>query len=388
MPRFLIKLTIFSLPILIFVGYVLYSGLILPVDYFTFRAWEALSVYEKTPTLSGPFYPSMHLVKKELGDLSGLTKLPVAKNVEWFTDQYGYRRKKSNTERFDVVIIGDSSTVGSSLTQEDIFSEVLGSKTGLSVYPYAPSNFNKFLEEKRFRDNPPDIVIVESVEKLVLGLSEIIPKDQKKVAKRRLDELSLENIIGILGFRGKLVTSLPAMRDRLKKEVFINYLRARLAEIPKYIREPGFRVRRPGKVEVENVGKGVRSEMVFYSEPEEYFKDWKESDIKRVIFTLNQYKEKLSETNTKLVFMPIPNKENIYWRQVKGGKAISNLKRLIDAAESAGISTVDLWTVYNNLYNQNPDKLFYHTDDTHWNAYGVEIAARETVRKLKEIENH
>lgn len=371
MKKFLIKLAIFSLPILTFVFYVAYDVLILPVDYYTFRAWEALRVYENGPILSGPFYPNMHLTKTEFGDLSGLTKSPVPKNVEWFTDRYGFRKKETEDEKYKVVIIGDSAIAGSALTQDNIFSEVLEDKLGVNVYPYAPADINDFLDDERLRKNPPDLVIIESVEKVVLHLSEITPEDQK--IKKGI----------VLPY--SFVTRLAILLDRLKKQAFVNYLYARLEELPKLLMNQKLNSLARQEFRSENFGSDKRQEMVFYSAPEEYFKDWDETHIKRVIFSLKQYQDKFKMTDTKLVFMPIPNKENIYWRQVTGGKKISNLKRLIEAAQKAGIPTVDLWTVYNNLYNQNPDKLLYHTDDSHWNIYGVEVAADEMVKKLNEI---
>ncbi len=370
--NFLLKFLVFSFPILLVVGYIVYTGLVLPVDYFTFRAWEALSVYKKNDILSGPFYPNMHLTKTELGDLSGLSKYPVAKEVEWYTDKYGYRIKNYKDRNYQIVIIGDSSIAGSALTQDKTISEIIYQKTGLGVYPYAPSNFNNYLKEKRFKDNPPKIVVIGSVEKLVLGMSEVLPKE----------ELVSKNIPWS---SWGIVSYFAIMEDRLKKDTFVNYIRARFKEIPRYLKEPGFKPRKPGVLTIENPGFGLRSEMVFYSEPEAYFKLWKESEINRVVFALNQYIEELAKTSTKLIFMPIPNKENIYWRQVKGGIWTNNLKRLVDKANESGIATVDLWSVYNSLYNKNPDRLLYHTDDTHWNEYGVDVASDKLIEKINEI---
>lgn len=148
MKKFLLKLFFFSLPIVAFVGFSAYQILIRPIDANTFRSWEALSVYEKTPILSGPFYPNVHLTKIEFGDLSGLTHNPVPKNVEWYTDQYGYRGKNIKG-KYNIVIIGDSAIAGSGLTQSDMFSEIIANKLNISVYAYAPKNFNEFLREKK-----------------------------------------------------------------------------------------------------------------------------------------------------------------------------------------------------------------------------------------------
>jgi hypothetical protein len=180
------------------------------------------------------------------------------------------------------------------------------------------------LEDKCFIENSPDLVIIESVEKTVLSLSEIIPKDQN---------ISNNNILNKLTRRYKLsnafVLKIAIYVDRLKKEAFINYLYARLAEIPGKIITGDFNKKQSVISQELDIPTGT-SEMVFYSEPDEYFKDWKQSHIDRVIYTLKSYEKELSKIGTKLIFMPIPNKENIYWELVLGGKSNNNLKRIED----------------------------------------------------------
>lgn len=376
MQKFLIKLLIFSLPFIIFASYIAYEILILPIDHFTFRAWEALKVYKNTSILSGPFYPNTYLKKQELGDLSGLTKYPVIKDVEWFTDKYGYRNKADSDETYDIVVIGDSAIAGSSLTQSDMFTEKLGEKLKVNTYAFAPSNFNKFLEDKRFIEHPPDLVIVESVEKITLSLSEIVPKDQN-IAKNNI----LNKLIPKYRLSNTFVSKMAIYIDRLKKEAFVNYLYARLAEIPEKIITGNFSKKRVLKVNEIDIPTGT-SEMMFYSEPEEYFKDWKQSHIDRVVYTLKSYNNELSKNGTKLIFMPIPNKENIYWELVSGGKHNDNLKRLIEDAEKAGIETIDLLTPFQKIHNDDPNILLYHLDDSHWNSYGVEVAVTQAIDKM------
>lgn len=368
MKKFITKLLIFLLPFILFASYIAYEILVLPIDHFTFRAWEALRVYENTSILSGPFYPNNYLKKKEFGDLSGLTKYPVPKEVEWYTDNYGYRKKARQNETYEVVVIGDSAIAGSALTQSDMFTEKLGEKINVDVYAFAPSNFNKFLDDKRFVENPPDLVIFESAEKLVSHIPAIISEDQK---------IKKKDVILFNTYMSRIAVYI----DRLKKEAFINYLYARLTEIPKKIMTGNVSFKKVLNRQEVGVPTSI-PEMAFYSEPEDYFKDWQQLHINRVVEILKDYEDELQKKGTKLIFMPIPNKENIYWELVNSGKPNDNLKRLITRAENEGIVTIDLFTPYQKIHNDDPNILLYHLDDSHWNSYGVEVAVTQAIDKM------
>ncbi len=60
--RFLIKLGLFMLPLFVLL---LADVWILPPEFFTFRAWEALRVHTFYPSLTGPFYPNQKLEIEE-----------------------------------------------------------------------------------------------------------------------------------------------------------------------------------------------------------------------------------------------------------------------------------------------------------------------------------
>ena len=391
MKKFIVKALIFSAPILIYIGYNAYAILILPLDAYTFRVWEALKVYEETPVLSGPFYPNMYMEKTELGDLQGRDKHGVAKQVVWHTDKYGFRKEETGRKSHEIVILGDSLTAGSSLTQKDLLSEKLESALGVSVYPFAPyTDMNRYLDEKRFTDNPPELILIESAEKLVLSLPEIIPESQKVKEKTTLSTLLFRK----LGLSDPFIIKLAILDDRLKKKAFVNYLYARLTKIPDKIiggfLGKGARKEETGATSAvkqkENPNRpdlngGNKLGMVFYPYPEPYFTDWKEHEIVRVAKTLKKYQDTLAKKGTKLVFMPVPNKENIYWDMILGGKKMNNIQRLIKAARDEGVITIDL-NIYYDLYRREPNKLLYHVDDSHWTPYAIDVAVGELVSKL------
>lgn len=140
---------------------------ILPIDFFTFRVWEAaLSTTYRYP---GVFYPNIYVKKdKEYGDRYRLgdPSQVEAKPVEWFTDSYGYRNRPEieKRERYDAVVLGDSNIVGSFLDQKDTLTEVMGARSGKTAYSYSvgSDHISLFFNDPRFAQKSPSLLVVES----------------------------------------------------------------------------------------------------------------------------------------------------------------------------------------------------------------------------------
>ena len=145
MRKFLAKSTLFLLPFVLAIGIELF---ILPIDFFTFRVWEALVIRKYRNSLPGQFYPNMEVTKIEEGDMAHHTKFAYKRKVKWITDRYGYRKQNTNRSKHQVVIIGDSNIAGSGLTQEDILSEVLEKKLKVGVYPLSPGRLGYLFKRK------------------------------------------------------------------------------------------------------------------------------------------------------------------------------------------------------------------------------------------------
>src|SRR4030042_2635750 len=184
MRRFIVKLILFLSP---FFLVLLIELFVLPLDYFTFRVWEAVVVRKFKNILPGPFYPNREITKMEEGDLGHHFRFALRRRVKWGTDCYGFRKKNMDVRRHPVVIVGESNIAGSSLTQEEILSEVLEKRLNVSVYPYAPvGGINSFLKDKRFIENFPDILIFTRVERELLDLPILKPpKDRKWTSNLR-----------------------------------------------------------------------------------------------------------------------------------------------------------------------------------------------------------
>ena len=137
MKRFISRFLIFILPFS-----VLISEPFLPIDIFAYRPWEAL-LFKSNHTM--PFYPYQTLDNLSVGDLCHHTQFAIEKKESWITDKLGYR---NNTfiEKADVLLIGASSIVGSSITQDSTITNLLKGKLNSNVYNIAPARFVNFID--------------------------------------------------------------------------------------------------------------------------------------------------------------------------------------------------------------------------------------------------
>lgn len=140
---------------------------VLPIDFFTFRVWEAaLAEPYRYP---GAYYPNLYVRKRnEYGDQyrSGDSAKVQAKEVEWFIDAYGFRNRPEieRQEKYNVVIIGDSNIVGSFLDQKDTISEALQTRSGVVPYSYSIGHdkIGLFFSDPRMREKSTKLLVVET----------------------------------------------------------------------------------------------------------------------------------------------------------------------------------------------------------------------------------
>lgn len=156
--KILFRLAILFSPLIVWQAVELFA---LPPDRFTFRFWETLLV-QRTVLLPGPFYPNVDLEKYSAGDK--VRKGPRTKLVRFHSDEFGQRNPVSPDDSYDIVIVGDSNIVGSHVDEPDTIRAILGKYCNCRVYSYGgglPHNILTFLEDERFRRNPPRMVILE-----------------------------------------------------------------------------------------------------------------------------------------------------------------------------------------------------------------------------------
>lgn len=343
MKRFLLKLSIFLSPILLLL---IITAFFVPVNAYYFRLWESLQPKKFFNYFSGPFYPSMNITMTEKGDLAPHTDLAVAKDVTWQTDRYGYRTTNAN-DYYDIVIVGDSNIVGTGLTQSDILSEVLARQTGLSVYPYAPRTMEDFLQDPRFVEHQPKLVIYTQIERSLSGT----PDPERQVTKKTSAYQLLNNLK-----LNSLFSSAMTFLDRSFDPVTLLYLKKVVTgkeTPPSYAYAAGQILFLQGG----SANLAVSSEQ-----------------IRRSSETIIKYRKALQDRGITMIFLPIPNKENIYYKLLPIGQKPEFLSLLITELKKNSVDMVDSQALFTESYEKDGLKL-YHNDDTHWNANGVKAVA-------------
>ncbi|MGB7341751.1 MAG: hypothetical protein WBC91_22835 [Phototrophicaceae bacterium] len=336
--HFLGKLIVFSsIPVTLVLNFLFF----LPVDFFNFRVWEALLPHKLT--FDGIFYPNHYIQKIEHGDLGLRTSYSVDYPVIWQTDGYGFRYSGGELEAIDLVIIGDSFTVGSSLTQSQTLAAQLTTDTSI-VYPYAPATINQYLSDGRFVDNLPEYVLVQRVERnlgrpFCIGA---IPEPRPISEPANIwDHISIQLDI--------------AYRTR---EYANRYISSQFNELRPPIVNPDTR-------------------MLFLSgsiRPPDL-------DIALLTEQMLRCQQWFQDRGSTLIFMPVPDKETIYFEDIPmASRADLNieqrqqvLRNLIASTSTAGIPTIDLLSAFTTA--ADTDRIIYQLDDTHWNADGVSLAA-------------
>ena len=341
------KLFLLALP---FLAWPLIEVLFLPMNFFTFRIWETISV-NTMRVMSGPFYPNMHMKMEEEGELAPHTPFAEKRVVEWYTDEYGYRNRDS---RCDVLLIGDSNITGAKLSQEETLAEVLERQIGKDVYSFAPATINRFLATDRFQETPPELVIVSSIERRI---PELPPVGGNGINSR------IRNMTGNIINASPALTWMAVTADRISK---LGLYRKTLANM-----ERAF-----GKKEY------ISYNNEFFIEGEFANRSFSDEDVQYLADVLEGYKMALEERGIKFLFMPIPNKENIYYQLLPSKKKPDFLPRLTAELRKRQVDVVDLQSNFEELYQQKQVAL-YPADDAHWNHVAVEVAADLVTARLQ-----
>jgi hypothetical protein len=330
MKKFILKLVFFLLPLL-----VLFVELILPLNAFTYRPWEAL-IYKSKESSAFPFYPNQSLVMHSMGDLCHHSPNEIVKFENWITDEIGYRNDKF-IKRADVLLIGDSFIAGSALSQDSTITAQLGKKGNMLVYNMAPSSFSEFvsLMNQGVIDKPNWIVY--------------------EIVERNIPEPLNAEVADYDRFCGSLGS---IVLDKIKRKYLVKYVNSRI------LQQTGYGT------------KGKESEMYFLNGMNQrYLYD----EVNEIAETVAQYKSYCDSIGVKFIFLPIPNKETIYYEQVPLDYQPNYIAKLDSALEQRGVVSINTQEIFNA---QRDHKLLYHLDDTHWNAAGVEIVVNELIEKV------
>lgn len=337
---------------------------VLPIDFFTFRCWEALKIGYFVDALGGPFYPNMRLSRIEVGDIGSKTIWGEKKHVTWVTDSYGFRfDEKNKVDNYDIVIVGDSFVVGTSVSQEDMLDRQLSKLTGKSIYPYAPYKFNEFMEDNRFIGNMPSVIIYAISESYIRTEDDFLPDDYYRSILRCPP-------------KNYFIRGITVSLDRFSKQIMIYFYQSRAQELlfkiyKRYIKKEKIYVRNSAIVSRDG-------EILFHNYE---FKSPAITKEKTAILCkrLIGYKSFVERNGSRFIVIPIPFKSTIYYDRVPM-QYPEGLEIFINTAISKGLNVVNIIPEFLNVKNK---RMLYQKDDTHLNNHGIFVLSNILARSIK-----
>jgi hypothetical protein len=341
---------------------------LIPIETFTFRNWESMIWKERHPTI-GNFYPSIKSVRDESGDLGHNSRYDVIKkNVHWETDKNGFRNNQDTEGSYDIVLVGDSNSVGSGTTQEENLSNQIYREIHSNVFNYSPMDIDAyFMNNLIVMGIHPKVVIYEKIEREIPIIAKFDDKDIDLNHKYTIKNKIKNKIRSFVSDNIKLY--LLIARDRFYKTEPLNFIQGKI--------DSAF-----GKF---NLPVSVGAENILFYNKSFFNREIKDDEIKLIADKLEKISNDFAKQGIKFIFVPVPNKESIYVELLPKDKLplkskyfLINLKKELD---SRGIKSVDTYTNFRSSFLAG--NRIYFADDTHWNTNGIELAAKLIAHKIK-----
>ncbi|MFA6146782.1 MAG: hypothetical protein WC899_01050 [bacterium] len=360
------------LKLLLFVGGIFSFIVILsfiPFDAFTFRNWESQLWKSRKrllrPTI-GYFYPSQTITRNESGDLGRGSEYEIIKNnILWKTDKYGFRNDSSQATEYQVVLVGDSNSVGLGTSQEFILSTQIGNRLNYKVFNYSPMAIDKyFIKNLNNMNIKPKTVIYRVIERKIPeihsdslyngnGFKDII-KDKLNMVKYGINK--------IFNFDTLLYIAMAV--DRFNKKEPARYLESRIDSIYRKLRI--------------SVIVGHDNELFYKGSLKINSATIDDSDIKKIAIELKHINDSLLKLGIDFIFLPVPDKESVYY-ELLPEETKNNfrnryyLTKLHNELTLLGVRSIDVYSIFRSRFLAG--ERLYYSDDTHWNNAGIELAS-------------
>lgn len=326
----------------------------LPITSFTHKLYESL--FFKSDFV--PHFTSMYPNQEEknyvgYGDLCYNTKYAIPKDESFKTDSIGYRNDKF-IKNPDVLIIGDSYSLGCTMNQQNLIAKKIMEQTGnkLKVYAMAPATFSDFDRYLKLGIiQKPKTIIYERVERGAVDSIVYYKNDYK-------DKLALKSQ-KFWGYRNANI-----FLDKIFRNYLGNTAKSKIL----------------GRKGTGKQSK-VDDRLFFYDTtiPEDRNPKFLGDNIKHIL----EYKRYCDSLGVKLVYLPMPNKESVYYDKIpiaEQPKYLSKFKSLLDENNISNINTLE---IYNN-FRKTSNTMLYNYDDTHWNVVAVDLMSKEILKFLKQ----
>jgi hypothetical protein len=313
---------------------------IIPLNAFTFRPWEALKFQNNL--VDYPFQPISKVEMISYGELGHNTTFQIKKHEKWEIDSNGFRNNKI-PKQIDILLIGDSFIAGSGNTQDSILSNILNMSTNKDVYNLAPYNFESTIRLINSNIIPkPKLIILSKVERNIIDLSQI--EDVNSNIKL--------NIFSLIKFHPFYKLHISKIIENSTRFYSLRFLKSKL-----------FDIKGTGSQGLKN------SNMLFSN-----YSIISDDNINKVTVKIEKYKFICNKLGIKFYFLPIPNKESVYYDFIPIEKT-NYLHNLDRALKQKNINTINSLNIFIKNRKSNRSQLLYHLDDTHWNSNGIKLIA-------------
>jgi hypothetical protein len=322
--------------------------IVLPVTLFTHRHFEAISFSTLVPHNSGSF-PNIRSKMNAVGDLCHHSKFAVIKKEVWNTDKLGFRNNDFIADP-DVLIIGDSFIMGSGLSQDETITNQVQSKIGNKVKIYNLATCTFFDFKNYYAVNifkKPKVLIFSNCER-------VVPEKLNSIKKRSVLKSALTYYFEI--------GNLNEYIDRALRFFSIKWVKARINNA---------------------TGNGIpavdNSNMFFLNG---IHSNHNKGDLYATSTAVISYKKYCDSLGIDFLYLPMPNKESVYFERVPFAKQPEYLFLLDSILQTAHVATINSLNIYNE-YRKTSNELLYHLDDTHWNPKAVTLISNQILLYLK-----
>lgn len=336
----------------------------LPPALITFRAWEALRTFAIG---NGPFVPNVvYRNTRSSGDLANLANLPHLRQYReevFSTDAAGYRNRGETAKPFTgILLVGDSFTAGSGVSDSLTLSEQLSDISGRRVYNGALTpNLPELLQDLQMTRG---LVVWQQSERESFPLSNVSEQGGKRrLVRRAFGDERAETLQEIYRYAMALESYSP---------LEILFGRAvKLLQNDKIF---------PNPYRSEAVSAKLRNgqEMLFVSTEVKNYEMDRPMDPQFFV----QLKMQLQKKGIGLLVLLVPDKYVVYHDLLLSASSQTEHRRFFDVVEqrlaAANVPVLNLTPDFRKHAASllARDQYLYWLDDTHWNAEGIRVAAQ------------
>jgi hypothetical protein len=306
----------------------------------------------------------------DLGRIKGLKHRQFWREQVFTTDPWGFRNP-FRIEKPRVVVAGDSYAAGGGLNDDETISFQMTKLLGEPVYNYAgesPWAPAEFLADKRFKQNPPAVLVYAPVFRAIKPFPLTPPWNQAGWKARA----------------GDIISDLQSFKIRLDRDNYLAELSKKLVArfAPELISDLSSYI-----TEINVQGKPA---LVLSLEIQGLTLNPEERQLALTVRSLAEFNHLLKQRGIHLLFAPIPEPGTIYPDFYKP-ESRAKLKHpafidlLFQELDKRDIDYLDL----RPCFSANRFPYLYLPDDAHWNPRAVSIAGQaiaDRIRPLLKIE--